>query len=50
MQTLAIPNEALYAPGGLACNCSIVEFQRRVHLFHRCTRWSSFITKRKTIP
>ena len=45
MRTLAIPNEALYAPGGLAFNSSIVEFQGRVHLFYRYTFGPSGSTK-----
>ncbi len=45
MRTLAIPNEALYAPGGHAFNCSIVEFQRRVYLFYRYTFGTSGATK-----
>jgi hypothetical protein len=45
MRIVAIPNEALCAPGGHAFNCSIVEFQGRLHLFYRYTFGTSGATK-----
>lgn len=45
MRIVAIPNEALCAPGAHAFNCSIVEFQGRLHLFYRYTFGASEATR-----